>query len=144
MTPPRHPPIGLSLNRTARLVGRAFDDELGRAGGSLPVWLTLLTVKMRKSASQRELAAAIGIQGATLTHHLNALEAAGLLVRRRDPANRRTHQVELTPAGEEKFLQLREAAIAFDKRLRDGFDDQEIAMLDRALARLRGNVGEEE
>ena len=29
----------------------------------------------------------VGIEGATLTHHLGAKEADGLLTRRRDPAN---------------------------------------------------------
>ncbi|MDW6024119.1 MarR family transcriptional regulator [Mesorhizobium sp. BAC0120] len=108
----------------------------------MPVWLALLSVKTQKLANQRKIAAGIGIQGATLTHHLNGMEAEGLLVRRRDPANRRTHQIELTQAGEALFLRLREAAIAFDKQLRAGLGEDEIADLDRLLRRLRANVGE--
>jgi MarR family transcriptional regulator, transcriptional regulator for hemolysin len=135
-------PIGLTLGSTAKVVSRAFDEALAAAGGSLPVWLTLLSVKTQKLANQRKIAAGIGIQGATLTHHLNGMEAEGLLVRRRHPANRRTHQVELTQAGEELFLRLREAAIAFDKQLRTGFGEDEIADLDRLLGKLRANVGE--
>jgi MarR family transcriptional regulator for hemolysin len=136
------PPIGLILHRTARQASRAFDEALGEAGGSLPVWLTLLTMKTHKSANQRELAAAIGIQGATLTHHLNGMETDGLLTRRRDPANRRIHLVELTPAGEATFLRLRDAAVAFDRKLRAGFSEEELASLEQALAKLGANVGE--
>ncbi len=54
-------PIGLQLNRTARVVGRAFDDALTEAGGSLPVWLVLLNLTIRTVASQRELARAVGV-----------------------------------------------------------------------------------
>jgi len=136
------PPIGLILHRAARQASRAFDEALGEVGGSLPVWLTLLTMKTHKSANQRELAAAIGIQGATLTHHLNGMEMDGLLTRRRDPANRRIHLVELTPTGEATFLRLRDAAVAFDKKLRAGFSDEELAALEQALAKLGANVGE--
>ena len=137
---PAVPPIGLQLGRTARAVSRAFDDALAEAGGSLPVWLILLSLKTRRVASQRELADAVGIRDATLTHHLNAMDAQGLIVRRRDPANRRIHVVELTEAGQAAFLRLRAAAAAFDSRLRRGMSNEEITRVSHALDRLTANV----
>jgi len=100
----------------------------------------LISLKSRQLASQRELAEAVGIQGATLTHHLDAMESAGLVTRRRDPANRRLHLVELTPAGDALFLRLRDAAMAFDSRLRAGLSDSEVSQLETLLTRLRDNV----
>jgi MarR family transcriptional regulator for hemolysin len=135
-------PIGFELNLTSRAVRRAFDNALLAAGGSLPVWLILLSLKRRSADNQRELAEAIGIRGATLTHHLNSLEAQGMLTRRRDPRNRRVHIVELTQAGEDLFARLRGAAMAFDRRLRAGFSDEEVSSLGRGLRRLRLNVTE--
>src|SRR5579884_2798264 len=111
------PPVGLHLSQAARTVGRAFDDALAEAGGSLPVWLVLLNLKANPQGSQREIADAMGITEATLTHHLNAMDTDGLITRRRDPANRRVHQLELTQSGEAAFLRLRAAAIDFDRRL---------------------------
>jgi len=140
MPRPAHQPLGLHLTRISRTVSRAFDDALAQAGGSLPVWLVLISLKSRQLASQRELAEAVGIQGATLTHHLDAMESAGLVTRRRDPANRRLHLVELTPAGDALFLRLRGAAMAFDKRLRAGFSEGEVNQLEALLTRLRDNV----
>lgn len=140
MSRPVGQPIGLNLARTAKSVSRAFNDALAAAGGSLPTWLILLSLKTRRLGNQRALADAVGIQGATLTHHLNVLEADGLLTRRRDPANRRIHLVELTDHGETMFHRLRAAAIAFDQRLRAGLADEEIATLERLLARLRENA----
>jgi len=139
--PPRIP-IGLLLARTARDVGRAFDHALAAAGGSLPVWLVLLNVKTGAMGNQRELAEAVGIREATLTHHLNAMEADGLLSRRRDPANRRVHVIELTPAGEAAFTRLRDAAMAFDRRLRRGIREPEVTQLSQLLDRLADNAGD--
>src|SRR4051794_41915202 len=96
---PAHAPIGLQLANAAKAVSRAFDDALVAAGGSRPEWLALLAVKTRGGASQRELADAVGIQGATLTHHLTGMEAAGLITRRRDPHNRRGEVVVAAPPG---------------------------------------------
>ncbi|MBA1143324.1 winged helix-turn-helix transcriptional regulator [Mesorhizobium sp. CCANP35] len=140
MTPFDRPPVGMNLSRTSKLVAQAFDAALVKAGGTLPVWLTLLSVKSSELANQRELAGMIGIQGATLTHHLNAMEAQGLLTRRRDPDNRRVHLVELTEAGEAMFLRLRAAALIFDKRLRAGLPDDRLAEFAEVLAALRANV----
>jgi MarR family transcriptional regulator for hemolysin len=140
MPRPAHPPLGLHLNRVARTVSRAFDETLAEAGGSLPVWLVLISLKSRPPASQRELAEAVGIQGATLTHHLDTMESAGLVTRRRDPANRRLHLVELTSAGEALFLRLRDVATAFDQRLRAGLSEGDVGQLEVLLTRLRDNV----
>jgi MarR family transcriptional regulator for hemolysin len=138
---PAQLPVGLQLTQAARTVGRAFDDALAGAGGSLPIWLVLLAMKTREVASQRELADAVGIREATLTHHLNAMERAGLISRRRDPMNRRIHVVQVTTGGDELFLTLRTAAIAFDERLRDGITDEQITGLRELLGRLTANAG---
>jgi MarR family transcriptional regulator for hemolysin len=135
-------PIGLRLNQAARAVGRAFDEALAEAGGSLPVWLILLNLKIRRPGTQRELAEAVGIREATLTHHLNAMDTAGLITRTRDAGNRRIQLVKLTDAGEAAFLRLREAAVTFDERLRAGLAEAELAALSTLLARLTANVAE--
>ena len=140
MPRPTQTPIGMELAGVAREVGRAFDAALARAGGSRPMWLVLLSLKSRPTANQRELAAAVGIQDATLTHHLNGMEADGLLTRRRDPANRRVHLVELTEAGDAAFRRLRTVAQHYDTRLRTGFSDSELETLRGLLGKLRDNV----
>ena len=133
-------PIGLRLARTAKLVGRAFDDALAEVGGSLPVWLVLVSLKARVPGAQRELAEALGIEGPTLTHHLSRMEAAGLVSRHRDPDNRRVQRVELTAAGEAEFDRLRHRVVAFDERLRAGLTVADVAALGALLDRLQANV----
>jgi MarR family transcriptional regulator, transcriptional regulator for hemolysin len=133
-------PIGLRLNQAARAVGRAFDEALAEAGGSLPVWLILLNLTVSRPGTQRELAEAVGIREATLTHHLNAMHTDGLITRTRDAANRRVQVVTLTEKGDQAFLRLRTAAVAFDTRLRTGLDDADLATLATLLTRLSANV----
>ncbi|MFE3102457.1 MarR family winged helix-turn-helix transcriptional regulator [Nocardia tengchongensis] len=140
MPRPDRTPVGLVLTRTAKTVSRAFDETLAASGGSLPVWLILLTLKTQQLGNQRELAKAVGIEGATLTHHLTAMENEGLVTRRRDPANRRVQQVELTERGDALFLRLAGAAAAHDQRLRTGFSDDEVAVLSDLLDRLAHNM----
>jgi MarR family transcriptional regulator, transcriptional regulator for hemolysin len=134
-------PIGLRLSQASRAVERAFDEALAEVGGTLPVWLILLNLKVRRPGNQRELAEAIGIREATLTHHLNAMDISGLVTRTRDEANRRIQVVTLTEAGEAAFLRLRAAAIAFDAKLRAGLAPADLDTVSTVLTRLAANAG---
>src|SRR5437764_2795124 len=140
MAVPLEEPIGLEVTRTAKVLSRAFDDALAGAGGSLSTWLVLVSLKGRTHGAQRELADAVGIEGPTLTHHLNRMEAAGLVTRTRDPDNRRVHRVELTADGEALFTRLLGTVAAFDRQLQEGISENQLATLRRLLDRLRMNA----
>jgi MarR family transcriptional regulator for hemolysin len=138
---PSGTPVGLQLALTAKLVSRAFNDVLAEAGGSLPVWLVLSSVK-QEHRTQLDLAHAIGIEGPTLTRHLDGLEESGLVVRLRDTGDRRAIRVELTDAGERLYARLLKDVIAFNARLTAGMNEQELGRLNRSLAQLAENVRE--
>jgi MarR family transcriptional regulator for hemolysin len=137
---PAAEPIGRVINSSAKLLSRSFERELAEAGGSQPVWLILLALKQQRWRTQQDLAAAVGIEGPTLTHHLDGLEKSGLIDRSRDPDDRRAVRVELTEAGDKLFRRLAKAAIGFDQRLRAGISDEELDSFRAVLARLRENV----
>ena len=140
LKPPSAEPIGRAIASSAKVLSRAFERELAEAGGSQPVWLILLALKQQDWRTQQDLAAAVGIEGPTLTHHLDGLDKAGLIERVRDPSDRRAVRVDLTDAGDELFKRLAKAAIGFDQRLRAGLSDRELDEFRGVLARLRDNV----
>jgi MarR family transcriptional regulator for hemolysin len=125
--PPVFPPIGLRLSRTAHTVSQAFERAMAEAGGSASSWQVLLLVRS---------AEAMGVSGATMTHHLNALEAQGLVRRWREEGNRRVQRVELTDEGVALFDRLREVAMRHDQRLRSKLSDDETEQLAALLEKL--------
>jgi MarR family transcriptional regulator for hemolysin len=134
-------PLGLHVNQAARVIAQAFDAALVEAGGSLPVWLVLLNLKIGRLGKQGDLAAAVGIREATLTHHLNGMERDGLLTRTRSETNRRVHVVALTEAGDALFLRLAQAAGQFDGRLTRGLSADARRQLADGLEHLVANLG---
>lgn len=140
MPAPPEAPIGLFVTRSAKTMSRAFDAALADRGGSLATWLVLISLVDGMHRSQRAIAAEVGVEGPTLTHHLNRMEVDGLVTRRRDPQNRRAHQVELTDAGHAAFRSLLGAVQAFDARLRADFTDEELLTLRQLLGRLAANA----
>jgi MarR family transcriptional regulator for hemolysin len=125
------------------VVTQAFERAMAQAGGSASTWQVLLLVRSKKWGTQSELAQAMGVTGATLTHHLNALEDQGLVRRWRERANRRVQNAELTDAGVRLFDRLREVAVRHDARLRSQLSDEETEnlaeLLDRLLAGLESS-----
>ena len=134
------PPIGLQLARTARVVTQAFERAMAEAGGSVSIWQVLLLVRSGQWGTQSQMAEAMGITGATLTHHLNAMEAQGLVRRWREASNRRVQRVELTTEGAALFEALREVALRHDARLRSKLSDEDTARLADLLGRLQSGL----
>lgn len=133
---PRHRPLGLLLAQTAKAVARNFEDTLNQKGGSRPIWLILLALMDGGHRTQADLAAAVGVQGPTLTHHLNGMEKDGLLTRTRLPENRRVHVVALTARGRALFQQLKRAVLRFDAQLSGRFTAAEMDTLRELLERM--------
>jgi MarR family transcriptional regulator, transcriptional regulator for hemolysin len=128
------------LHYVAHMAQQAFNASLAGAGGGLATWLVLLAIKWQGAHTQSELARAVGIKGATLTHHLDRLEDEGLVRRTRSTTDRRAIRVELTSTGERRFERLHVAALDYDERLLAGNSEEELAIFGTVLSRLAANL----
>jgi MarR family transcriptional regulator for hemolysin len=137
---PDGPPLGLLLATTSKAVGRAFNGALAESGGSIPIWWILNALESDTRRTQLELARAVGIEGPTLTRHLDGMEQTGLVERRRGAPDRRAVQVELTRAGRALHGRLLQAVIAFNRQLRAGLGTDDVEILRGLLERLQANV----
>jgi MarR family transcriptional regulator for hemolysin len=137
---PDGPPLGLLLATASKAVGRAFNSALAESGGSIPIWLILNALVSEPRRTQLDLARAVGIEGPTLTRHLDGIEQAGLVKRQRGTPDRRAVQVELTRAGRTLHGRLLEAVIAFNLELRAGLATEDVETLRRLLLQLQENV----
>jgi MarR family transcriptional regulator for hemolysin len=87
----------LLAGRQWRKIARAAAARHGvsEAASAPLVWIDRLGGKVRQNA----LAAAIGIEGASLVRLLDELQQSGLITRTADPADRRANTISLTASG---------------------------------------------
>lgn len=139
-------PVGLQVIGAAQLLSRALDDALTAAGGSLAMWLVLVSAsgKDRQHRSRPEVSDARGDEEPTGTNLLHRMEIAGLIIRKPDAQIPRRQAVELTEAGKGLFHRLLRAVVAFAKQLRTGLTSHDIDTLTSTLNRLRSNIPDEE
>ncbi|WP_285103755.1 MarR family winged helix-turn-helix transcriptional regulator [Promicromonospora sp. MEB111] len=135
-------PVAVAMWQSVHRVMRAFDAHLSEQGATWQVWHILLAVHQGTPATQRELAHAVGIREATLTHHLRGMEDKGLITRSRRTDNRRVQRIEVTAAGEALFRRLKAEAIEFDRTLRGaiGAGEDDVEAFFATLGRLAESV----
>jgi MarR family transcriptional regulator, transcriptional regulator for hemolysin len=125
------------LSRRLALVGKelreSFQAMLVEHGCTIPTWAVLNYAHRMPGLSQVQLARQIGIEGPTLVRTLDRLCAEGLVERRRDEHDRRVLRVALTPAGDERWAELRHLADAMDRRLTRHLTPVQIAALNATL-----------
>ncbi|MER5743429.1 MarR family transcriptional regulator [Streptomyces sp. NPDC002225] len=127
--------LGFLLSFRGELTGVRIRAALGVVG--LPPRQAMTLMRLAPGAtSQRELAAAMEIDPSQLVAILNELESSGLCERRRDPADRRRHIVEITPAGQGVLERMDEAVREAEREIFGDLTEAEQAVLRELLDRV--------
>ena len=120
--------LGKQLSWATKAAHAHFDEGLSSIG-SYP------------GVSQRELARHLGIEGPTLTHHLDRLTADGLVERVRGRDDRRTSSAVLTTKGRAHLRKAVSFANQLDAEFRSLFSNSELQSLRGYLQRIIDHYG---
>jgi DNA-binding MarR family transcriptional regulator len=128
--------LGFLLARHGRVMNVRLRQALSVAGLS-PGHGSLLARLARDGAtSQQALLEALAVDPSGLVAILNDLERDGLVERRRDPADRRRHIVEITRAGCAAAADVERAITEVEQDAFAQLDENEVAQLRALLARV--------
>ena len=137
--------FGALLGRTYRQWRRAADLRLQPFDLTEATWLPLLRIaRAPEPPRQKDLAAAMFVDGSSVVRLLDNLEQAGLIQRKEGETDRRAKTIHLTPRG--RAIADRAETVA--RRVRQdalaGLSDKDIATTVRVLEHicraLEGNV----
>ena len=127
------------LNQLNKTLFKRTSEEL--LGMRVRQFLALSKVRDHPGISQQELAEMMLLDANAVVLLLNELEEAGYSLRRRDPADRRRHIVELTEAGREAVARGDRARASVEDEVLSGLSPEEKATLRKLLTRaLEGAV----
>src|SRR5919201_4655144 len=134
------PTAGMLLAKIGRFAERWFTEAL-KPSELTPKHVGVLFQVRARPTSQQSLIESVGVDPSKLVGLLNDLEAEGLIVRRRDPADRRRHIVELSKEGKAHLAAAERAMAKVEERLFAGIDESERVQLRRTLARVADTSG---
>lgn len=121
------------LMRLATAIKKRSTEE--RLGVKLRQLMLLSHLRYGAPALQQQLCEALWLDANNCVLLLNELEDMGYIERRRDPADRRRHVVELTEGGRVALEQAERAQESVGDELLTGLSDAERATLDSLLSR---------
>jgi DNA-binding MarR family transcriptional regulator len=124
----------------SKAVHRASSEEL--LGMRLRQFLVLGYVERRTPARQQDLCETLMLDANNCVLLLNELEDAGWVERRRDPADRRRHVVELTEAGQTALARARDAQEALEDEILAGLEPAERGQLRELLRKALTHLHE--
>ncbi|MER5643053.1 MarR family winged helix-turn-helix transcriptional regulator [Streptosporangium sp. NPDC002524] len=128
--------LGMLLARHGTVTNVRMRQALGVTGLTPRHAVALMNLQESGPMGQQALIEALAVDPSVLVAILNDLERDGLAERRRDPADRRRHIVEMTGAGADALTKVQEALTALERELCSGLDEEEIAQLHGLLSRI--------
>jgi DNA-binding MarR family transcriptional regulator len=144
--PARQPAGGVAflLVQLGFQVARLFGDRLKPLGLEQRQAGMLIRLAENDGRSQQAIAELMGINPTRMVFLTDELEKLGLVERRRNPADRRSHALYLTEAGRAMLARVREVTRAHEAAITAGLSggerDQLTALLQR-IARDQGLAG---
>jgi DNA-binding MarR family transcriptional regulator len=98
-------PVVFLLHAAHARVRERFAEHLQPLGLTPALFGPLRTLQASGPISQQRIADLLGFSAAAIQQTFDRLQADGLIERRRNPADRRSYALQLTPAGHEAFRQ---------------------------------------
>jgi DNA-binding MarR family transcriptional regulator len=120
------------IPRLSRLIYKRATEEV--LGMRLKAYVTLSNLR-EGPRGQQDLCVSMHLDPNNCVLMLNDLENEGYVERRRDPADRRRHIVEMTPAGKKAMLAAERAMESLEEDVLGALEPEEREVLRKLLAR---------
>lgn len=127
---------GYLLKRAHHAVRTHAENALGPLSIEPRHFGVLATLKALAPCSQQRLAAALGVTPPVVLQHVDGLEEHGLVLRTRNPSDRRAYDLTLTAEGERRLAAARRVAAELQRELVERLGERNERELRRLLGKL--------
>ena len=132
--------LGFLMADVSRLIRKRFDERARAIGATRAQWRTLIVVMRNEGVNQGTLAELLEVEPITLCRMIDRLEEAGLVERRRDPADRRAWLIHLTDKAGPVLTKVKAIADSLFEEVLAGVPENDRDRLNLTLERMRENL----
>lgn len=137
--------LSFTSNLVSNAIARTYETLFAL---TIPEWRIIAVVAELDGATQQHIGQRTRMDKVTVSRAAIALANRGLLIRRANPHDRRSHLIVLSAAGEALYAQVAPKALSLEAEIFAGFNRNElselVAMLRRIDAMLLARAGKGE
>ena len=134
--------LGFLIGDVSRLMRRRFDERARAIGVTRAQWHVLTKLARVEGINQGGLADLLEVEPITLCRMIDRLEEAGLVVRRRDPNDRRAWRIFLTDKARPMIDQLHVVADGLFADALAGLGETQRTALFASLTQIHTNLSD--
>ncbi|MFK5978779.1 MAG: MarR family transcriptional regulator [Rhizobiaceae bacterium] len=131
---------GYLANHMARLFAQGLHERIKSLGLAPAQFMTLLELWNEDGLSQKELVKRIDVEQATMANTIRRMERDGLITRRQNPTDARSHTIFLTKRAKQIEQAAVEAAYSQNAVALDGFSQIEHQQFLESMQRTIANM----
>jgi len=132
--------LGYTLRRAQGAMHRDFMTVVADFGLTQKQAAVLWLIQANGGVSQVEVAAALGMDRATMMALTDRLEDRGFVIRKRSSIDRRRQELYLTPSGQSTLRKCKARIAEHEEKFRSMFTASELAALIDALKKFQNPV----
>lgn len=129
--------LSVTSNRVSSAIATEYQALFGLR---IPEWRLIAIIAEGEGLTQQALGAATRMDKVTVSRAAVALVDRGLVQRRPNPDDQRSHLLSLTVAGQTLYESIAPKALEMEARIFAGFTPQEIASFRAMLERLESSA----
>ena len=130
--------VGYLLNRSAQVLRDKLSEALKEVPFSFHEYVVLRLIELELAETQQDVGRLSGIDRSSMVTLLDGLEDRDLILRTRDPQDRRKHQLTMTPKGRKTLSHAKRIASRVHKEFLSPLTEEQWIVLQEALSKLIG------
>ncbi|MBK7749727.1 MAG: MarR family transcriptional regulator [Candidatus Obscuribacter sp.] len=130
--------VGYLLNRSAQVLRDKLSEALKEVPFSFHEYVVLRLIELELAETQQDVGRLSGIDRSSMVALLDGLEDRDLILRTRDPQDRRKHQLTMTPKGRKTLSHAKRIAGRVHKEFLSPLTEEQWIVLQEALSKLIG------
>ena len=134
--------VDYNIRKTWYNITKMYNRTATEYMASMALGMIILNIDISEGTPSTQLGPNMGMEATYLSRSLNKLEAAGVIVRKPDPTDKRKALIHLTPLGMDWREVAKRVVVEFNEKIQSHFEKEEMDTFFAILKKINKIINE--
>ena len=135
--------VDYNIRKTWYNITKMYNRTATEYMASMALGMIILNIDISEGTPSTQLGPNMGMEATSLSRSLNKLEAAGVILRRPDPNDKRKALIHLTPLGMDWREVAKRVVVEFNEKIQSNFNKEEMDTFFKILKKINNIINED-